>query len=182
MTFEEEVLIHRNWSYIYIALPESKTDKILLGLFNDISSIITLKDGREVLEIGKREASKKHNLEILFRQAKYYYRSEWAARNRINKRNIIQIGLDLEGGPVVTGDKFWFEDGIAWCELRLGNLEAIKMQVSKITPDYIDGMRDSDFISLFHSGFLDNGERLLETCTNKMKLTLHLLNQEEGYC
>lgn len=181
MTFEEEVLIHRNRSYIYIALPESKTDKILLGLFNDISSIITLKDGREFLEIGKREASKNHNLEILFRQTKYYYRSEWAARNRVNKRNINQIGIELVE-LTVAGDKFWFDDGIAWCELRLGNLEAIKMQVSKITPDYIDGMRDSDFVSLFHSGFLDNGGRLLETCTNKMKLTLHLLNQEEGYC
>jgi len=181
MTFEEEVLIHRNCPYLYIALPETKADKILMGLFNDISSIITLKDGREFLEIGKREASKKHNLEILFRQVKYYYNSEWAARNRINKRYINQIGLDLQE-LVVTGDKFWFEDGIAWGELRLGNLEAMKIQVPKITPDYIDGMRDNDFISLFHSGFLDNGEKLLETCTNKMKLTLHLLNQEEGYC
>jgi len=181
MTFEEEILIHRNWSYIYIVLPETKTDKILLGLFNDFSNIITLKGGREVLEIGKREVSKKHNLEILFRQAKYYYTSEWEAENRINKRNINQIDLDLKE-VLVTGDKFWFENGIAWGEFRLGNLGEMKIPVSSITPDYIDRMMDSDFIRLFHSGFLDNGESLLKTCTNKMKLTLPLLKKEEGYC
>jgi len=181
MTFEEEILIHRNWSYLYIILPKTRIDKILLGLFNDLSNIITLKGGREVLEIGKREASRKHNLEILFSLANYYYASEWEAENRINRRIINQIDSDLEE-LIVTGDKFWFEDGIAWCELRLGNMEVVKMQVSKITPDYIDGMKDSDFISLFHSGFLDDGERLLETCTNKMKLTLHLLKEEVGYC
>ena len=182
MTFEEEILIHRNRSYIYIVLPKTRIDKILLGLFNDFSNIITLKGGREVLEIGKREASKKHNLEILFRQANYYYTSEWEAENRINRRNINQIEFDLKE-VLVTGDKFWFENGIAWGEFRLGSLVgAMKVPVSNITPDYIDRMKDSDFISLFHSGFLDNGKRLLETCTNKMKLTLSLLKKEEGYC
>jgi len=181
MTFEKEILIHRNWSYLYIILPKTRIDKILLGLFNDFSNIITLKGGREVLEIGKREASKKHNLKILFSLAKYYYRSEWEAENRINRRNINQIDSDLKE-VLVTGDKFWFENGIAWGEFRLGKLGAMKIPVSNITPDYIDRMKDSDFIRLFHSGFLDNNERLLETCTNKMKLTLHLLKEEVGYC